>query len=81
MTFIQDNQSRVTRYTVNFIDVTNFETGVQATAPATRKGNTLVISDAWYMVKVKDGAILPGVYEIVGEEKKGKITHLKTVKK
>lgn len=79
--FIEDNQSRITRYTTNFVDVTESDLGVQATAPAIKKGNSLIISDAWYMVKTKDGNTLPGIYEIQAIEAKGKLKYITASKK
>lgn len=78
--FIKDQQSRITRYTTNFIDVTDFAIGIQATAPAKKIGNNIIVADNWIDVKTKDGATLPGVYKIVKEYTHGKITYI-TAKK
>lgn len=72
--FIKDEQSRVTRYTCNFIDISFSEIGVQATAPAKKVGNNIIIADCWETIPTKDGQKLNGKYKVFSEHKKGNLT-------
>ena len=72
--FIEDKQSRITRYSVNGYQLINGEK-VFASASAKKSGNKLTISNA-FEGTFYDGIELPGEYTISHADKTGKISKI-----
>lgn len=79
-TIIQDNQSRIVRFSIpnayQIIDGAK----VHASAYAKKKGNYLIVSDAYEGTFNENGQSVVGVYRIVSSKPQGKLTFLECFK-